>query len=60
MEKFNLIFNGIGYIIYGVFGVYVEQENWVLMMFDDVYGDVNLILLIDENDVLVGYVVSVG
>lgn len=30
------------------------------MLFDKVCGDVNLIFLIDENEVIVGYVVSVG
>lgn len=30
------------------------------MLFDKVCGDVNLIFLIDENEVIVGYAVSVG
>lgn len=60
LDSSELIFNGIGQIIHGAHGSEAEQQNRLLMMSPQAWGDANPILLIDENDVNAGHAASVG
>ncbi|TGE17647.1 Fe-S cluster assembly protein SufD [Staphylococcus petrasii] len=60
LEDASSIFNGIGYIKHGGTKSIANQESRVLMLSENVRGDANPILLIDEDDVEAGHAASVG
>lgn len=59
-ENASSVFNGIGYIKHGGTKSIANQESRVLMLSENVRGDANPILLIDEDDVEAGHAASVG
>ncbi|MGE6357615.1 Fe-S cluster assembly protein SufD [Staphylococcus capitis] len=59
-ENASSVFNGIGYIKHGGTKSIANQESRVLMLSENARGDVNPILLIDEDDVEAGHAASVG
>ncbi|KGO32347.1 hypothetical protein Q757_01560 [Oenococcus alcoholitolerans] len=60
MDRSHMILNGVGKIIKGAHQAYSQQENRILMLSNQVIGDANPILLIDEDDVDAGHAASVG
>ncbi|MDK6804332.1 Fe-S cluster assembly protein SufD [Aerococcus sp. UMB7834] len=60
LDRSRLAFNGIGHIYRGAVGADAQQEERILMFSDRARGDVNPILLIDENDVTAGHAASMG
>ena len=59
-DQSSTVFNGIGHIKHGGTKSVANQESRVLMLSKNARGDVNPILLIDEDDVEAGHAASVG
>jgi len=59
-DSSRLIFNGIGHIKKGAKEASNKQENRILLLSDEMCGDVNPILLIDEEDVVATHSASLS
>jgi len=55
-----LNFDGIGNVVKGAAGSDAQQTSRLLMLDETATGDVNPVLLIDEEDVMAGHAASVG
>ncbi|MCM0582863.1 SufD family Fe-S cluster assembly protein [Weissella diestrammenae] len=60
MDTAKITFNGIGHVKKGAAGSDAQQASRLLMLDTLATGEVNPILLIDEDDVMAGHAASVG
>ncbi|EGF87379.1 Fe-S cluster assembly protein SufD [Gemella haemolysans] len=60
LDRSHIVFNGVGFIVKGATGSNAYQSSRMLTLSSEAKADANPMLLIDENDVMVGHGASLG